>query len=173
LLLLYSLYVLQYEYRQRNLGMTKVYEGVLMNSRIDDLFLGIGAVILLETYILGTVVAGWAQQYNIAVAEDNIVWILQNDARMIKYWYSTSATYIFSIVRNIVLALTDKQWFIKLGISWFLCRLSNNILHYGRWKNSLFWFILTSFCCVLVIFWASCPPADFVAETLTAYPPRT
>ena len=66
--------------------------------RLDDLFLGIGAVILLETYIVGTIVVGWVDELTAAIERDDIVWILNNDTRIIRYWYSTSATYIFSIV---------------------------------------------------------------------------
>lgn len=60
-----------------------------------------------------------------------------------------------------------------MGIAWFLCRLSNNILQYGRWKNILFYYICFSFVCVVVIFWAACPPNDFVTETLASSPPST
>jgi hypothetical protein len=55
--------------------------------------------VLLETYIVGTIVAGWALEFYEAVATDNFVWILENDARLIRWWYSTSATYIFGIVK--------------------------------------------------------------------------
>lgn len=65
---------------------------------MDDLFLGIGAVILLQTYIVGSIVVGWVEELNAAIERDDIVWILNNDTRIIRYWYSTSATYIFSIV---------------------------------------------------------------------------
>src|SRR5277367_4174066 len=65
------------------------------------------------------------------------------------------------------------QWFIKLGIAWFLCRLSNNILQYGRWKNLMFWYVVSSFVCVVVLFWATCPPGDFISETLSSVPPST
>jgi hypothetical protein len=58
-----------------------------------------------------------------------------------------------------------------MGIAWFLCRLSNNILQYGRWKNILFYYICFSFFCVFVIFWSACPPNDFVTETLASSPP--
>jgi len=60
-----------------------------------------------------------------------------------------------------------------MGIAWFLCRLSNNILQYGRWKNILFYYVCFSFVCVVVIFWAACPPDDFVTETLAATPSTT
>jgi len=60
--------------------------------------LGIGAAVLLETYIVGTILVGWGQELNDAIARDDMVWILNNNARIIRYWYSASATYIFSIV---------------------------------------------------------------------------
>jgi hypothetical protein len=53
---------------------------------------------MLQTYIVGTIVYGWVVELNAAIAQDDIVWILENDHRIIAYWYSTSATYIFSIV---------------------------------------------------------------------------
>ena len=65
---------------------------------MDDLFLGIGALILLHTYIVGTIVVGWVEELTEAVERNDIVWILNNDERIIRFWYSTSATYIFSIV---------------------------------------------------------------------------
>ena len=77
--------------------LTSLRKGPL-TCRLDDLFLGIGAVILLETYIVGTIVVGWVDELTAAVERDDIVWILNNDKRIIRYWYSTSATYIFSIV---------------------------------------------------------------------------
>jgi hypothetical protein len=73
---------------------------------LDDLFLGIGAVVLLQTYIVGTIVAGWAEEFYQAIATDNFVWILENDARLIRWWYSTSATYIFGIVYVMLIGLT-------------------------------------------------------------------
>jgi hypothetical protein len=66
---------------------------------MDDLFLGIGAAILLQTYIVGTFVAGWAEELNAAFARNDLAWILSNDVRIVRFWYSTSATYIFSVVR--------------------------------------------------------------------------
>jgi hypothetical protein len=66
--------------------------------RWDDLFLGIGAVILLQTYIVGTILYGWVEQMYAALDEGNYVWLLENDVRIVRFWYSTSATYIFSIV---------------------------------------------------------------------------
>jgi hypothetical protein len=72
----------------------------MLTCRLDDLFLGIGAVILLQTYIVGTIVVGWVDELTVALESDDIVWILNNDTRIIRYWYSTSATYIFSIVSN-------------------------------------------------------------------------
>ena len=112
---------------------------------------------------MGTVVVNWVQVLETALADDNIVWVLDNDGRILRYWYSTSATYIFSV------------WFIKMGIAWFLCRLSNNIFQYGqgRWRNALFYYIVASFCCVIILFWASCLPDDFVAETTSgSFPPQ-
>jgi len=53
---------------------------------------------MVQTYIVGTIVYGWVEELNTAIATDDIVWILENDHRIIAYWYSTSATYIFSIV---------------------------------------------------------------------------
>jgi hypothetical protein len=35
----------------------------------------------------------------------------------------------------------------------------------------LFWYIVFSFVCVVVIFWASCPPTDFVNEVVESIPP--
>jgi len=35
---------------------------------LDDLFLGIGAAVLLETYIVGTILVGWEQELNDAIA---------------------------------------------------------------------------------------------------------
>ena len=62
-----------------------------------------------------------------------------------------------------------------MGIAWFLCRLSNNIFQYGqgRWRNVLFYYVVASFACVIVIFWASCLPNDFVKETTSgSFPPH-
>src|SRR5271155_4012361 len=109
-------------------------------GRLDDLFLGIGATVMVQTYIVGTILYGWVEELDAAIAGDNIVWILDNDHRIIAYWYSTSATYIFSIVPLPFWKKLIWEWFIKLGIAWFLCRLSNNIFQYGRWKNILFWY---------------------------------
>jgi hypothetical protein len=67
--------------------------------RLDDLFLGIGAFLLVQTFIVGSVIVGWVDDLNAAFADDNFVWLLENEGRIIKYWYSTSATYIFSIVQ--------------------------------------------------------------------------
>lgn len=55
---------------------------------------------MVQTYIVGTVLFGWVQELNAAIATDNIVWILNNDHRIIATWYSTSATYIFSTVHT-------------------------------------------------------------------------
>src|SRR5437868_3016488 len=66
-----------------------------------------------------------------------------------------------------------QKWFIKLGIAWFLCRLSNNLIKFGRLRHILFGYIVASFVCVVIIFWASCPPNDFVTETLASSPPST
>lgn len=66
--------------------------------RWDDLFLGIGAVILLQTYIVGTILYEWVEQMFQAFNDGNYVWLFDNDVRIIRFWYSTSATYIFSIV---------------------------------------------------------------------------
>src|SRR5271155_701200 len=126
---------------------------------------------MVQTYIVGTILYGWVEELDAAIAGDNIVWILDNDHRIIAYWYSTSATYIFSIVPLPFWKKLIWEWFIKLGIAWFLCRLSNNILQYGRWKNSLFWYVVGSFVCVVIIFWATCPPNDFITETLSSVPP--
>ena len=65
---------------------------------MDDLFLGIGAAILLQTYLLGTVLYGWVQEMWLAVEDGNYVWILENDTKIVRDWYASSATYIFSIV---------------------------------------------------------------------------
>lgn len=139
--------------------------------RLDDLFLGIGATFLVQTFIVGTIVYGWVEEMNAAIARNDLGWILENDHRIVAAWYSTSATYIFSIVSSPRNALM--QWFIKLGIAWFLSRLSNNIPRYGRFKNLLFWFVLGSFVCVIIIFWSVCPPNDFVEETVSSFPPST
>ena len=72
--------------------------GKLIRIRMDDLFLGIGAAILLETYILGTVLYGWVLDMWQAIEGSNYVWIFENDKKIVQYWYSASATYIFSIV---------------------------------------------------------------------------
>jgi len=53
---------------------------------------------MVQTYIVGTIVYGWVEELNVAIATDNIVWILDNDHRIVAYWYATSATYIFSTV---------------------------------------------------------------------------
>jgi len=119
-------------------------------------------VILVETYAMGTVVGIWIQELFEALVDGNILWAIENDTRILRYWYSTSATYIFSV------------WFIKMGIAWFLCRLSNNIFQYGqgRLRNVLFYYIVASFGCVLVVFWASCLPNDFIRETTAGtFPP--
>ena len=128
---------------------------------------------MVQTYIVGTILYGWVEELDAAIAGDDIVWILDNDHRIIAYWYSTSATYIFSIVPLPFWKKLIWEWFIKLGIAWFLCRLSNNILQYGRWKNILFWYVVASFVCVVVIFWATCSPNDFITETLASVPPST
>ena len=53
-----------------------------------------------------------------------------------------------------------------------MVRLSNNILKYGRWRHVLLGWIIFSFTCVVIIFWTTCPPGDFVTETLASEPPR-
>jgi hypothetical protein len=39
-------------------------------------------------------------------------------------------------------------------------------------RHVLFGYIVVSFISVVIIFWASCPPDDFVRETLSSSPPR-
>lgn len=68
------------------------------DNRLDDLFLGIGGLILVETYIVGTVIIQWVKDLDDAVQRGDIVFLLNNAPRLIRYWYSTSATYIFSVV---------------------------------------------------------------------------
>jgi len=36
----------------------------------------------------------------------------------------------------------------------------------------LFWYIMVSFVCVVIIFWTTCTPDDFVKETLASVPAR-
>jgi hypothetical protein len=60
--------------------------------------LGIGAIVMIETYTVGTIVSGWVQDLEDAIARDDIVYILNYAPRLIRYWYSTSATYWFMIV---------------------------------------------------------------------------
>src|SRR5271169_2385057 len=71
---------------------------LLIFRRVDDVFLGIGAATLLETFVIGTVVATWADQLETAYEDGNYVYVLANATRLIQYWYSTSATYNISIV---------------------------------------------------------------------------
>ena len=73
---------------------------VLTEIRLDDLFLGIGGLILVETYIVGTVIIGWVRNLDDATQRGDLVYLIENAPRLIRYWYSTSATYIFSVVCN-------------------------------------------------------------------------
>ena len=72
--------------------------GRCADKRLDDLFLGIGGLILVETYIVGTVIISWVRGLDDAVQRGDILFVLDNAPRLIRYWYSTSATYIFSVV---------------------------------------------------------------------------
>jgi len=76
-----------------------------MGFRADDVFLGIGAAVMIETYVVGTVVAGWVEDLEAAIARNDIVYVLEYSPRLIKYWYSTSATYIFMIVHPKMIGL--------------------------------------------------------------------
>jgi len=62
--------------------------------------LGIGAIVMIETYTLGTVVAGMVNDLTAAIARNDIAYLVENSPKLIRYWYSTSATYIFSIVHD-------------------------------------------------------------------------
>ena len=53
-----------------------------------------------------------------------------------------------------------------MGIAWFLCRLSNNILQYGRWRPVVFGWICVSFTIVIIVFWSACPVNTFISETM-------
>jgi len=66
--------------------------------RLDDLFLGIGGVILVETYIVATVIVKWVRALNAALAEGDLLYVLENAPKLVRYWYSSIATYIFSVV---------------------------------------------------------------------------
>lgn len=59
-----------------------------------------------------------------------------------------------------------QQWSIKIGIAWFLCRLSNNILAYGRWRNIMFGYICLSAVTVVIVFFASCPVENFINDRI-------
>jgi hypothetical protein len=88
---------------------------------LDDLFLGIGAAIMLQTFIVGTILYGWVVELNQALERDDFAYILDNDHRIVKFWYSTSATYIFSVVMpppiNSFLLVRDVDWIVvyKIG----------------------------------------------------------
>jgi hypothetical protein len=84
--------------QDEEIGVSMLFPLCRTDCRWDDLFLGIGAVILLQTYIVGTILYGWVEQMYAALNEGNYVWLLDNDVRIVRFWYSTSATYIFSIV---------------------------------------------------------------------------
>lgn len=54
----------------------------------------------METYVVGTVLIGWVRDMDDAVQRGDLVFLLENAPRLVRYWYSTSATYIFSVVCN-------------------------------------------------------------------------
>jgi hypothetical protein len=128
------------------------------DDSLDDLFLGIGGVLLVATFVMATVIIDLAQGLLEAEQAQNFIYLIQNGPRVVRMWYAAAAIYSFSV------------WFIKLGIAWFLCRLSNNILQYGRWRPLVFGWICFSFCCVIIIYFSVCPMNIFVQETLMSDP---
>jgi len=80
--------------------------------------LGIGAIIMLETYILGTVVSTWVQGLEDAIQTGDLIYILDNAPRLIRAWYSTSATYIFMIVYSLSIVINDSG-LLNLGLRYF------------------------------------------------------
>ena len=49
---------------------------------------------------MATIVVGWVDELNAAIARADFVYVLENDTRIVRYWYALSATYIFGIVRQ-------------------------------------------------------------------------
>lgn len=87
----------------------------MLTIRLDDLFLGIGGLILVETYIVGTVIIGWVRDLDDAAQRGDFVFIIENAPRLIRYWYSTSATYIFSVVCTILETMLIHSGSLNLG----------------------------------------------------------
>ena len=97
--------------------------------------MGIGAAVLLETYIVGTILVGWEQELNDAIARDDIVWILNNNARIIRYWYSASATYHFSIVcKSIIIKGLTGSGLLNLELHGFyvVCHITFHSMNDGK-----------------------------------------
>ena len=69
-----------------------------MVPRLDDLFLGIGAILLLVTFSVGTYVVELADDVKRAMASGNVMGVSDRVDTILKCWYTASATYNFSVV---------------------------------------------------------------------------